>query len=69
MVTRNRLFSVRRTTLKPRNALFYKDSQKLARVLLYCLHNNNNKHHPLNNKNNTKRLQNNKNNKNGDAAN
>jgi hypothetical protein len=41
--------------------LFYKDSQKLARLLLYCLHNNNNKHTP-NNKNKTYRLQHNKNN-------
>ena len=46
MVTRTRLFSARRTTHEQRKPLIYKDSQKLARVLLYCWYNNNNKHHP-----------------------
>jgi len=39
-----------------------KELQKLARLLLYVWHNNNNNARNLNNKNNTERLQHNKNN-------
>ncbi len=46
MVTKTRLFSPFRSTYTCRKPLIYKESQKLARHLLYLWHNNNNKQSP-----------------------
>jgi hypothetical protein len=60
MVTSACLFHPTRLLIKQLKPLFYKDSQKLARLMLYLLDNNNK--HCTDNKNKTYRLQHNKNN-------
>jgi len=44
MVTKTRLFYASQPPLKTPKTLFLKGFEKLARLLLYCWHNNNNKH-------------------------
>jgi len=44
MVTKTRLFYAHQPPLKTSKTLFLKGFEKLARLLLCCWHNNNNKH-------------------------